>query len=235
MKTFVYLTAALAAFAVGSADAASLFVKPTTVICGRRMSAASVTPTNSGDAAVTAQLRLFAWDQTANEDKLTPTSAIAASPPMMTIKAGQSQTIRLVRTAPSAAAKEESYRLLVDEITDRKADPGAGVVIQLRYSVPIFVMPQPRDAANVTFKAEVDGDGLVLDATNVGKAHAQISNVSLSYADGSTQLVGAGLLGYVLPDKNRQWKLTLPAGSPGQRKPASVRAEVNGQELLVKL
>ena len=73
-------------------------------------------------------------------------------------------------------------------------------------------------------------------AVNRGKAHAQISNVSLAYADGSLQLIGSGLVGYVLPDRNRQWKLPLPTGASAvQGPPRQVRAMVNGQEMQVAL
>jgi len=234
--TILRLTAVGLALLISSAaGAASLFVKPTTVILARGDAAASVTLTNSGDVPVTAQVRVFGWEQSANEDRLTATSALAASPPMMTIPAGQSQTIRLVRTQQAAAVNEESYRILVDEINDRTAAAGAGVQMQLRYSVPVFVMPKPNEPAQVAFTASLVADGLVIQAANQGKSHAQISNVSLRYADGSARVVNGGLVGYVLPAKARQWRLDLPTGVSAQTKAESVRALVNGQELIVKL
>ncbi|MBB6096290.1 fimbrial chaperone protein [Povalibacter uvarum] len=224
------------ALAVESASAASLFVRPTTVILAQGNSAAIVTLTNSGTAPVTAQLRTFAWDQSGNEDQLTATTAIVASPPMMTIAAGQSQTVRLVRVAKSRASREESYRLLVDEIPDRAAgDAGSNVQIQLRYSVPVFVIPNPKSLAKLSVTAEVSDTVLVFDAVNSGKSHAQISNVVLGYADGSSHVVGQGLVGYVLPDKNRQWKLALPEDLAARGKPQQVRATVNGKEMAVTL
>ncbi|HKE95908.1 MAG TPA: molecular chaperone [Povalibacter sp.] len=237
MKTYAFPSAILALLLSTAVGATSLFVRPTTVILSGGQSAAAVTVTNSGDTPVTAQLRVFTWDQNENEDKLDPTTALAASPPMMTIPAGQSQTIRLVRTEKTPAKREESYRLLVDEIVDRAAVTGTGVAIQLRYSVPVFVMPRSDAAAKLSFKAAVDNGTLVIDAVNRGQSHAQIANVSLKYADGSSQLVGSGLVGYVLPDRNRQWKLQLPPGvaATAQGQPQRVRAMVNGQELLVAL
>ncbi|HZF28385.1 MAG TPA: fimbria/pilus periplasmic chaperone [Gammaproteobacteria bacterium] len=233
MKTL--FLAVLALVANGAAPAASLLVKPTTVMLSRGASAAAITVTNSGDTPVTAQVRVFAWDQSSNEDQLNQTTALAASPPMMTIAAGQSQVIRLVRVATALAQREETYRVLVDEIAERAAATTPGVAIQLRYSVPVFVMPRPRDTANLSLKAEMASDELLIDAANRGQAHAQVSNVSLAYADGSSIVVGAGLIGYVLPDKSRQWRLRLPARAPNQGQPQSVRAVVNGQELVVAL
>jgi len=216
--------------------AASLFVRPTTVVIARGENAASVTITNSGSVPVTAQVRVFAWDQAANEDQLTPTEAIAASPPMAMIPPGQSQTVRLVRTAGGAAAREESYRLLVDEIPDRSAAAAGGsVAIQLRYSVPVFVMAAANASARLDVNAAWATDSVKLEAANRGQGHAQISNVSLQYSDGTSVVVGEGLVGYVLPDKSRQWWLALPESGAPRGKPDSVRAMVNGQELTVRL
>ena len=222
--------------AVADAGAASLFVRPTTVILAKGESAATVTVTNSGTTPVTAQLRLFSWDQQQNEDKLETTGALVASPPMLQIPPGSSQTIRLVRVLSTPPTVEESYRLIVDEIPDRAArDAGTGVVVQLRYSVPVFVLPRPGDKTNATVKATLSADALLLDIANRGKVHAQISNVTLAYANGSTTTVGAGLIGYVLPNKQRQWKLDLPKETDRPGKPTRVRATVNGKELLVSL
>lgn len=226
----------LALLACMQAGAASLFVRPTSVILSAGESAATVTVTNSGDKPVTAQLRLFAWDQQQNQDKLDATQAMVASPPMLQVPPGSSQTIRLVRMAQTPATSEECYRLIVDEIPDPKArDAGSAVVVQLRYSVPVFVIPKAKETARATVKASVKSNALHLDIANRGKAHAQISNVKVSYADGTSAVVGAGLVGYVLPDKQRQWKLDLPAASGNRSPPKRVHTQVNGQEMQVAL
>jgi fimbrial chaperone protein len=235
MKLLARLTAFLLLSAT-AAHAASLLVRPTTVIFGPGESAATVTVTNNGNAPLTAQLRLFAWDQQQNQDKLEATGAVVASPPMLEIPAGQSQTIRLVRVLSVPAKGQENYRLLVDEIPNKAAiDAGTGVVVQLRYSVPVFVMPKKNESANATVKASLNGGSLVLDIANRGRAHAQVSNVRLAYADGSTAVIGAGLVGYVLPDKQRQWQLELPSGPASGVPPTRVRAQINGKDLLVAL
>lgn len=224
---------AVMALAGGSANAASLFVRPTTVVFAPGSSAATVTVSNRGTSPITAQLRLFGWDQGDNEDKLNATSVVAASPPMVTIAAGGSQTVRLVRTAKTAATSQENYRLLVDEIVDRRSPAAAsGIQIQLRYSVPVFVLVNTREAANLSTTVQVAGGNLNFEALNRGKAHAQISTVSVKYADGSSRALVPGLLGYVLPEKQRRWSWVLPA-IPVQ--PTQVRAVVNGQELLLNL
>src|SRR5262245_49752865 len=98
----------LLAIALGiSANAASLLVRPTTVIMAKGESAATLTVTNSGKEAVTAQLRIFTWTQDQNQDHLEQSATVVASPPMLTIPAGQSQTVRLVRVLSVPAKAEE--------------------------------------------------------------------------------------------------------------------------------
>jgi len=234
MKLSPSFLAIVALLAVGNAGAASLFVRPTTVVFAPGSSAATVTVTNSGDAPVTAQLRMFSWTQSDNADKLDPTQAIAASPPMTSIPPGQSQTIRLVRTVKAPVLKEESYRLYVDEILDRKASASASAIqIQLRYSVPVFLLVNGNDLAKLSAVASFTNGSIAFEATNTGKAHAQISKVEAVYANGSSRSLVAGLLGYVLPEKSRHWAWVLPPGTSGA--PNKIRLLVNGQELLLDL
>ena len=47
-------------------------------------------------------------------------------------------TVRIVRTKKEPVAKEESYRLLIDELPAAAGSQGAAVNIALRYSIPVF-------------------------------------------------------------------------------------------------
>ena len=222
--------------AVTDTQAASLLLRPTSVVLSGKESAATITLTNSGEQPVTAQLRLYSWDQKDNDDLLVETTALVASPPMMSIPAGKSQTVRVVRVGTTPAAAQESYRLIVDEIVDRSLlNADAGVVMQLRYSVPVFVMPKPGAKASAVINASLSGDTLSFGVTNDGATHALISNLRIAYSDGSSNTINAGLVGYVLPDKQRQWLLKIPAGKNAGSSARQVRAVINGKELAVAL
>jgi len=222
--------------AASGANAASLFLRPTSVLLSGKESAATITLTNSGEQPITAQLRLYSWDQKDNDDQLVDTTTLVASPPMINIPAGKSQTVRVVRVGTTPAAAQESYRLVVDEIVDRsQLNADTAVVMQLRYSVPVFVMPKPDAKASATVNASLKGDTLSLGVSNRGAAHAQISNVKVAYADGTSSTVNAGLVGYVLPDKQRHWVLKVPPGKNAGSAARQVRAVINGKELVVAL
>jgi len=221
---------------VTGVQATSLLMRPTTLVLSGKDSAATITLTNSGEQPVTAQLRLYSWDQKENDELLVETSTLVASPPMTSIAPGKSQTVRVVRVGTTPATAQESYRLIVDEIVDRSLQStDSGVVMQLRYSVPIFVMPKSGTKANATVNASVTGDTLKFDVTNSGTTHALISNIKIAYTDGSSRTLNAGLLGYVLPDKQRQWVFKLPAGDNSGSSARQVRALINGKELAVAL
>jgi len=235
MKHSAVLALTLLCAATG-AQASSLLVRPTTVVLSGKESAATITLTNSGEQPVTAQLRLYSWDQKDNDELLVETSTLVASPPMTSIPPGKSQTVRVVRVGATPATTQESYRLIVDEIVDRSLQSAdSGVVMQLRYSVPIFVMPKSGAKANATINATVTGDTLMFDVTNRGTSHALISNIKVAYSDGSSRTLNAGLVGYVLPDKQRQWVFKVPAGENSGSSARQVRAVINGKELAVAL
>lgn len=218
------------------AHAATIHVKPTMTLIPPGQSAAVITLTNQGDTPLNAQVRLFGWDQVQGEEALSPTNRLVASPPMLTLAPRQTQSIRLVRTEKSPATQVEAYRVLVDEVLDSSQPRPSGVTLQMRYSLPVFVLPREKlRPAQVTVTASADGNLVKLGAANRGESYAQATEVSLQYRGGGTTPVVPGLLGYVLPGKSIEWKLPLPADAAAKGRPTRVRMMINGREMLVDL
>ncbi|MGO4279257.1 fimbrial chaperone protein [Cupriavidus sp. OV038] len=218
------------------ANAATIHVKPTMTLIPPGQSAAVITLTNQGDTPLNAQVRLFGWDQVGGEDALSPTNRLVASPPMLTLAPRQTQSIRLVRTEKSPATQVEAYRVLVDEVLDSSQPRPTGVTLQMRYSLPVFVLPREKlKPAQVTVTASADGNLVKLGAVNRGESHAQATDVSLVYRGGGTSPVVPGLLGYVLPGKSIEWRLPLPADAAAKGRPTRVKMMINGREMLVDL
>lgn len=219
-----------------AAVAASIHVKPTTVILGPGQNAAAITITNEGDKPLNAQVRVFGWDQQDGKDVLGATSNLVASPPATALAPKQSQSIRLVRTAKTPATAEEAYRLVVDELPDKSNLPTVGVELQMRYSMPVFVQPKTASKQDqVTVTAQLSGNTLTVNAQNQGQLHAQASNLAVVYAGGAAVSVINGLVGYVLPGKTMQWTANLPADAAAKGKPAHVTVLFNGQSFSVDL
>lgn len=189
--------------------------------------------TNTGSNTLHAQVRVFDWTQNDGQDVLTPTQALAASPPMLSLAPGARQLVRVIRLgAPDPGGDESAYRLLVDELPQPDAPQQTGVRYVLRYSIPVFTAPaSPPDAAATAaalrWSLLQDGDGMALQVQNTGAFHAQLSQVSLLPPGKEPVELSAGLLGYALPGQTMRWPLKLAAAhpAPGTR----LKVSINGK------
>lgn len=223
------------------AGAASLQVAPIGLEFLPSDSAQGLWLTNTGGDRLRAQVRVFQWSQVDGEDVLTPTQALAASPPMLSLEPSAQQLVRVVRLdTPGPSGGEQAYRLLVDELPQPDSAKQSGVRYVLRYSIPVFVAPAPPpDAATVAetlhWSLVQDGDGIALQARNSGAFHAQLSQVSLLPPGGTSIELTAGLLGYVLPGKTRRWPLkqTTAQLPPGTRLKVSINGKAVDQTFAI--
>ena len=204
--------ATLLAFA-SPAGAASLQVAPTSLTLQAKQNADGLWLSNSGDAPVQVQLRVFRWTQVNGEDLLEPTRDLVISPPMQTLPPGERQLVRLVRTKPIPPASETGYRVIVDELPAPNKEQ-QGLQFVLRYSVPVFVLPEtPTPIAPSLHTRLVEGeDGqAAIEIENHGSEHAQIADLVYTDASNKPDVVIPGLVGYVLPGQRMRWSLKSPA------------------------
>lgn len=176
---------------------------------------------NRGDSTTLMQVRVFGWQQVNGQEQYQTQQMVVASPPMVRIEPGNRQLVRLIKQTAPPADHEAAYRVVLDEIPTPKA-PGedqAGVTLQMRYSVPLFVYGSGLDPAaarpDLSWRLVNREGKQALEITNRGNAHARLSNVAL----GGRKLAGS-LLGYVLANASN----TFPLSSP-----ASERAEITAQ------
>lgn len=87
-------------------------------------------------AGAVVQLRVFAWTEGTPADRLTPTRAVAVSPPMAQLGPRQELTARIVRLAGSPPRGRECYRVLVDRLPDASRNAGQ-INLRIRHSVPL--------------------------------------------------------------------------------------------------
>jgi fimbrial chaperone protein len=127
--------------------------------------------------------------------------------------------VRLVRVNKTPVAKEETYRLFVDELPDAANQRNRAVNLLLRYSIPIFFYPAAGNPPTLTWSVEQSGGKLAVVAKNSGDRHLRISNLKLRDEKGGTVSFGNGLSGYVLGSSSRRWvaqpgSSRLNTGSP---------------------
>jgi fimbrial chaperone protein len=203
---------ALLTLCVTDGNGAALQVSPVIVNILPSQPATTLTLGNSGDLPIHGQLRLYAWTQRDGDNVLTPTEALIASPPIVRIEPGERQIVRLVHVGRKPTHKEQSYRLLVDELPAADTAPGEGVSIRLRYSLPVFVQSSNARAPSLHFDVRMaQGE---LEVRNDGERHAQVGATRVVDAAGRSVQLTRGLLGYVLAGQTRRFAVRWPAGAP---------------------
>lgn len=223
------LTAAAAALQSVGACAAGLQVAPISLTLDARRGADGLWLSNTGDAVLNAQVRVFHWTQANGEEQLAASRGLAVSPPMLKLEPGARQLVRVIRTGPAPTEREDAFRLLVDEVPNEAAQAN-GLNFVLRYSVPVFVAPAGAAPAAPQLEWSLRGGAAAtLEVANAGSTHAQLASLAFTGADGNVLSINAGLLGYVLPGATMHWPL------PGDRATFAhggrLSARVNGEPL----
>jgi fimbrial chaperone protein len=132
---------ALACLAVTGATAASLRVAPVSLDVAQGASSTTLRVWNSGDTTVRVQIRVYRWTHSGNDDTLTATTAVVASPPIGTLKPGGENLVRIVRVATTPVTERENYRVLVDQLPDPKGNKPGVVSILVRHAIPLHFEP----------------------------------------------------------------------------------------------
>ncbi|CAM3810929.1 molecular chaperone [Bordetella tumulicola] len=193
----------------------TLQVSPVTIEMAQGQNGAALTLTNPGDTPVYGQVRVFEWDQHNGEDTLAPTERLVASPPLIQVTPGGDQLVRLVRTPGDKPAVEQAYRIVIDEIPHEQTMPRSGVLIRMRYSIPVFVDNglSAQDSPVLAWTLLREGGDWTLRVENRGRQRARINTVWIVDTRGRRYDIQEGLLGYALPGRYKIWPLDIPANA----------------------
>lgn len=210
--------------------AASLQVAPTSVVLHPDQKAEAVWLSNTGTSEpVRAQVRLYKWAQEGGTEHLEPTRAMVVSPPMIELAPDAKQLVRVVLASPPPQGAEDSYRIIVDEVPSERVDEQPGLQFLLRYSIPVFVLPQDGDAIayKLAIHVEQQAGKATLVVANTGRQHAQLADLAWVDAAGARHPLLAGLVGYVLPGSTMRWELPAPTSLFANG--GSFKARINGE------
>ena len=189
--------------AVAASSAVSMDVAPTTL----EMKPGTVDifyVANHGAAPVTVQIEGFDWSQSGNDDTLTPSQTLIASPPVATIAPGGRQLVR-VMTPPAPDGREHDFRLVVSQLADPSPSASNEVRILLRFGVPVFSGDEA-GTPSLDWSASAHGGALDLTVRNSGAHTVKLD--ALHVADASGHAVAAEDNGfvYVLPGNTRHFR-----------------------------
>jgi fimbrial chaperone protein len=223
--------------ASSGAMASGLQVSPISLSLQAKENASGLTLSNTGDDVVHAQVRVYQWSQDDKGDQLTASRGLLASPPMIELKPGEKQLIRIIRaSAPPSGigAVESSYRLSIDELPIQSAGQKTGLQFALSYSLPVFIQPvgvqQTAPKLRWTYTAQPDGKQVTMRVSNSGNGRAQLAKLSIEDTAGNNIEINPGLLGYILPGATMQWTLKVP---PNELKNSGkIKVMINGTDTI---
>lgn len=201
-----FVTAVLAGILAtcGQAHATSLQVSPVLIDVPAPGAAATVNVANLSEDAVVAQIRVFKWVQESGTDKLVETKDVVVSPPIAKLKPSSKAVLRVVRRAKAAPTGEESYRIVIDQVPEKKRTRGVGINFAVRYSIPVFFGGLDNEEASIIWEVGNKGGRTFVTATNAGSRRVRIADLKVKAAAGSVSF-GGGLTGYVLPRSSVTW------------------------------
>lgn len=214
-----FMTTALLALCIASAaQAASLSISPVIITLDAKKQTAALTLRNEGNEARVLQAELLRWTQKDGENVHTPSRDILVNPPIVTLRPGQSQIIRVGLNRKVDKAQELAYRLYVSEVPPPPKEGFSGLRIALRLGVPVFVSPQAKPSTHLDWKALRGADGaLQLTLLNSGNSHLRLNGVRISDA-GTGEALAESQQSQVtlLAGQARQFPLSLPAKWQGK-------------------
>lgn len=158
---------------------------------------------NSGGVPMIVQTRVFSWTQDGGADEYAPSNAVVASPAIATVQPGQTQIIRLFRTAPVGSA-EKAFRISIDQIPDAKSPESVAAATRLRFLVPMFLDRAAAPSARLQWTQSQSG----LTLANSGGRTARIAWVKLFDASGRQVPSDSGTLRYVQPGARTAWPIS---------------------------
>ncbi len=169
----------------GPALATSLQVSPVLIDVPAPGAAATVTIANLSEDAVVAQARVFKWVQENGADKLVETKDVVVSPPIVKLKPNSKSVLRVVRRAKTAPQGEESYRLVIDQVPEKRRRPGTGITFAVRYSIPVFFGGLENENAPLIWEVASKGGRTIVSATNAGSRRVRLADLKIKTGSGS--------------------------------------------------
>lgn len=208
-RVLLLIAAAMALGPVGPAGAGALRVSPVGLDLPAGRAAATLTLRNDDAAPMNVQVRLFRWTQGPDGERYEPATDVVVSPPIAPRAPHSERVVRVVRTGPDVAGREDSYRVIVDELPPPPGTEGREVRLLMRHSIPVFFTPAGSHAPKVAWSAAVDGAAVKLTGVNRGGRRLRVSNLRLVAADGTVLVQRPGLVGYVLAGAEVAWTAPL--------------------------
>jgi fimbrial chaperone protein len=209
-----------AAFSAPTDTGAGLNISPLRIEIESTQSGATVLVANRATRALPVQTRLFEWTQEGGEDVYAPSTALTISPSIISIPAGETQIVRLIRKGP-ATAGEKRYRLIVDQLPDPTLAHSGTAEARIRFNVPVFIDRDKAVPESLAWTIGPDG----LTAMNSGGATAKIVRIDAKKANGAPIELQRNSLRYVMGGSAIFW----PVANACSLGPVTITVQMDGR------
>lgn len=235
-RAFVFFAAGCLAWTSLAASAGGLQASPINLTISSKERAAILTLKNNSDYPMGAQVRVFKWSQTPDDEYvLEPSNDLIVSPPIVQMAPGLTQEVRVLRAGPAAAnAPESYYRVLVDELPSPNTPVKNGLSLLVRHNIPVFVNGELWPTVTLNWQASAKGDKTVFSIHNPGTVRAQVGRIWLEKYGDKTVSLSNGLTGYVLPGQTLVREFPI-AHSQLEASGTKIQASINGKVGTVSL
>lgn len=192
----------------GVALAGTFEIQPARISLSAKEPTALVKVSNPGAEETIVKFDVADWSQSNGADRLTRSRALIVAPSHVTLRPGESKTVRVGIRMSAPRWKEETYRLLVREIPrppnvgiadTRTASSGLGRTM----SLPVFVLPPGHVRPRLSWSLARSNDGAMeLYVSNNGGKHVQLKTARLRGPSGQT-LDAGDMSAFLLPGQGR--------------------------------
>jgi fimbrial chaperone protein len=220
----------------GRARASGLNVSPVQVYLAPDASKSLITLRNEGSEEARYQVSAMLWDEDAKAGmKLSPTEEIVVFPTILTLKVGETKSLRVGPVVPFGPI-EKTYRIFIEEMpAPQKVETRAVVRVLTRIGIPVFLAPT-KSFEDRRVSAELSGKGAAVDVENTGNIHFRIDTVRMEAlaSDGSRLFEKQAQGWYVLAGGHKRYDLEIPRESCKQVRKLVVSVKTDSEQVLQK-
>ncbi|MGN5535750.1 fimbrial biogenesis chaperone [Acinetobacter sp. Lyrl_1] len=188
-------------------------ISPTVVELSAKNRVASITVTNTSDKKLHYQVNTLSWSQLDGIDQYSESRELLVVPAITEIAAGASQIFRVTPRYPQTNSIEQSYRLVLENITAITPNDSIktnSVVFRISHDLPIFLSPTTRPIQNAVWHncSAPNGKGCIR-IKNTGNQRMRLSGIDLEGTNWQKELK---IVDTVLAGAWKQWIYDLPTG-----------------------
>jgi fimbrial chaperone protein len=209
---------------------ASLEVAPTTIALNAKLDRGSLSISNRGQTLTAVEVNAFEWTQPDGRDELTDTHILQLSPPIATLEPGVHQTVRFRLASKAGAPRERAYRVIVTELPIQEASETPQIAVLLRFSLPVFDVPEGALPGVAEWTARMAGQDLVIRGNNSGGRHLKFAHLDVTAASGAKPALVSNGLTYILAGGTMEYRVPAQGLSAGTGLNIATRTE--GDDVL---